>query len=114
VLQEVFGCVPNAMVADTPAGFFKFPRTHHLIDTGGSAMTRDDLLVDKKRKQLFIGPNAKLVSVQEKVDGANLGISIDKDYNIILQNRSHYVTSATGMIFCVDLIYLLICVGGPR
>lgn len=29
-----------------PPGLFKFPRTHHLLDTGGTAVTRDDLVCD--------------------------------------------------------------------
>ena len=29
--------------------------------------------------------------IEEKIDGSNLGISIDKDFKITYQNRSHYV-----------------------
>lgn len=39
------------------------------------------------------------VVIEEKVDGANLGISITADYQIRFQNRSHYVSSATATQF---------------
>lgn len=39
------------------------------------------------------------IVVEEKVDGANLGISITADYQIQFQNRSHYVNSATATQF---------------
>ena len=33
------------------------------------------------------------ITIEEKVDGANLGISLTPDYQLTFQNRSHYVTS---------------------
>jgi hypothetical protein len=36
-----------------------------------------------------------IVAVEEKVDGANLGISIDAMWQVVCQNRSHFVTAAT-------------------
>ena len=33
------------------------------------------------------------IYVEEKIDGANLGISLTPDYQLTFQNRSHYVTS---------------------
>ena len=33
------------------------------------------------------------VFIAEKVDGAQLGVSIDENYKIVIQNRSHYVNS---------------------
>jgi len=55
----------------------------------GSA-TRDDLLLDKEHVEEFLNTP---IHIEEKIDGANMGISI-KDFKIIVQNRSHYVTSA--------------------
>ncbi len=49
--------------------------------------------------QRFCGPQALPVVVQEKVDGANLGFSIDGDWNIRAQNRSHYVNAQTHVQF---------------
>eukprot|EP01130_Rhizamoeba_saxonica_P017999 TRINITY_DN8893_c0_g1_i1.p1 TRINITY_DN8893_c0_g1~~TRINITY_DN8893_c0_g1_i1.p1 ORF type:complete len:230 (+),score=43.52 TRINITY_DN8893_c0_g1_i1:13-702(+) len=73
-------------------GFVKFPRTHHIIDAGGSAVTRDDLVMSNDDKEFFFSNTVRL---EEKIDGSNLGISIDENYNIIYQNRSKIVTSAT-------------------
>eukprot|EP00455_Lapot_gusevi_P027582 TRINITY_DN2924_c0_g1_i4.p1 TRINITY_DN2924_c0_g1~~TRINITY_DN2924_c0_g1_i4.p1 ORF type:complete len:588 (+),score=127.82 TRINITY_DN2924_c0_g1_i4:865-2628(+) len=78
---------------DEHSRFFKFPRTHHLFDTGGTAVSRDDLLVDEGEHHFYYGPNARTVLVQEKVDGANLGLSLTRDYQVLAQNRSHYVNS---------------------
>lgn len=80
---------------------FKFPRTRHLFDAGGSGVSRDDLLMDHSEEQTFYTPANNrgapqvLVAVEEKVDGANLGISIGSDMQIHVQNRSHYVNSKT-------------------
>lgn len=91
------------------AELFKFPRTRHLFDAGGSGVTRDDLLMDKGEENSFYTPSQRgrggrgnggasqpvVVSIEEKVDGANLGISIGKDMQIRVQNRSHFVNSST-------------------
>ena len=76
----------------------KFPRTHHILDAGGKAVTRDDLLLDDGEIALFCN-GTTLVWVEEKVDGANLGISITKDGKIVAQNRSHFVNSASASQF---------------
>jgi atypical dual specificity phosphatase len=89
-----FGCEEDELSDLVGNGMlFKFPRTHHLFDAGGSGVSRDDLVMDSKDCEDYFGDSAKVVLVQEKVDGANLGISLTKDYEIICQNRSHYVTS---------------------
>ena len=84
---------------------YKFPRTRHLFDAGGSSVSRDDLLLDKGEENSYYTPKSSrrnaqqpqvLVAIEEKVDGANLGISIDAgDMTIRVQNRSHYVNSQT-------------------
>jgi len=74
----------------------KFPRTHHLADAGGSAVSRDDLLMSKADCEQFLSLGKSVVTVEEKVDGANLGISIDEStQQIMFQNRSHFVNAAT-------------------
>lgn len=77
--------------------FFKFPRTRHLFDAGGSGVSRDDLLMDASEEKRFYSTRQQqiLVAVEEKVDGANLGISIGSDMKVYVQNRSHYVNSKT-------------------
>ena len=64
----------------------KFPRTEHIFDAGGSAIARDDLLIDPKDAHArFLSGQA--LTVEEKVDGANLGISLAPDYSVRFQNR---------------------------
>lgn len=67
----------------------KFPRTHHLFVTSKN-IDRDDLVMDKRDAEIFYSKN---VTIEEKIDGANLGFSLDKDtMKVLAQNRSHYVT----------------------
>ena len=72
---------------------FKFPRTRHIYDAGGDAVTRDDLLMTEKEATSFL--RDVTVTVEEKVDGANVGISFDENYSAQVQNRSHVVNSST-------------------
>lgn len=78
---------------------FKFPRTKHLFDAGGQGVSRDDLLMDAGEEALFYTRRGaqlpSTVTIEEKVDGANLGISIGSDMKVSVQNRSHYVNSKT-------------------
>jgi atypical dual specificity phosphatase len=93
------GCDPQRVAeASTPAvGFVKFPRTRHLKDMGGTAVTRDDLVLDAAGAARFL---AARVTVEEKVDGANLGITIDPHtYEVRCQNRAHFVTDASARQF---------------
>lgn len=67
----------------------KFPRTRHLMNLG--AMARDDLLMSKTDiKNMLDGE----ITVEEKIDGANLGFRLSSDGKIMAQNRSHYVSSS--------------------
>ena len=92
---------------DTPP-LLKFPRTRHLGDSAinpklwgmplrsrqnhkHSAVSRDDLLCCAKSIKNICN---SLCHVQEKIDGANLGVSIDYDGMILFQNRSKYICSA--------------------
>lgn len=72
----------------------KFPRTAHLFDAGGHAVTADDLLVGADDLSHFYGSGAVVIA-EEKVDGANLGVSIGPNFQILFQNRAHYVNDAT-------------------
>jgi atypical dual specificity phosphatase len=70
----------------SPIPLRKFPRTPHLIDTGAS--TEDDLFCD------IFPANGRLegnLTIEEKIDGANLGISLDSDLKLVIQNRSHLI-----------------------
>jgi len=67
--------------------YFKFPRTKHIYSLGSAE--RNDLLMTKDEQNKFLNTE---VYAEEKIDGANLGISIDADsMSIKYQNRSHYV-----------------------
>ncbi len=64
----------------------KFPRTMHLLNLG--AATKDDKVMTPNDQKNFLNVE---VEVYEKIDGANLGISIDVNGKIRIQNRSHWI-----------------------
>lgn len=68
--------------------FFKFPSTPHLATLEGVEVRGDKVLSEAERSDFL---RLELV-VEEKVDGANLGISFDSDGNLLLQNRGSYLT----------------------
>ncbi|TYZ60083.1 hypothetical protein PybrP1_000664 [[Pythium] brassicae (nom. inval.)] len=91
-----------------PIGLLRFPRTSHVIDLG--AATPDDLVMAHAPGSLpLLPPRSSLdepsetgdvVVVTEKVDGANLGISLAADgWTFVVQNRSHYVNSRSHVQF---------------
>ena len=67
--------------------FFKFPSTPHLALLGDMSV-RDDKLMSESERDEFL--QNELI-IEEKVDGANLGISFDSDGNIRAQNRGNYL-----------------------
>lgn len=70
--------------------FLRFPHTPHLAWLG-AAVPRDDKVLDPADvRELLSGP----VIVEEKVDGANLGLSIDASGAIRAQNRGQYLDLA--------------------
>ncbi len=82
-------------------GIVKYPRTRHLVDLGGSGVTRDDLVVPTRDAAALVGivgavAGGATLTVEEKVDGANVGFSVDAATGAILaQNRSHYVDAGS-------------------
>jgi hypothetical protein len=65
----------------------KFPRTAHLW---GSASTRDDrVLSEADTRRALAGP----LSVEEKIDGANVGLSFSDEGALVIQNRGHYLSA---------------------
>jgi atypical dual specificity phosphatase len=75
---------------DSSCKIIKFPRTRHVFNLGSA--TRDDLILSGDDVITQFG-QGKLLYVEEKIDGANLGISIQNNA-LVAQNRSHYVSSA--------------------
>ena len=59
----------------------KFPRTRHIFNVGGA--TVDDRILDADDCDTFMKEDD--VFIAEKVDGAQLGISIDENYKIMVQ-----------------------------
>lgn len=72
-------------------GFVKFPRTPHLMWLGESQPRGDKLLAAEDARRLLAKPTA----VEEKVDGANLGLSIGPDGRVRAQSRGHYLELGT-------------------
>ena len=73
---------------------FKYPRTQHIE---GSKLSDGDYDLSQVPFDQIKG---KHVVVEEKVDGANSGISFSPDYELLLQSRGHYLTGGPTMGFC--------------
>ncbi len=67
--------------------YFKFPSTPHLISPVGQCIRPEKVMDTTSIKRLLL----QEVSIEEKIDGANLGIAFDYNGNIHLQNRGHYL-----------------------
>ncbi|CAM2005202.1 RNA ligase family protein [Acanthopleuribacter pedis] len=64
----------------------KYPRTRHLH---GSRLQPGDEDLSQVPLTHLVG---KTLVLEEKMDGANAGISFDSDGNLLLQSRGHYLT----------------------
>jgi ATP-dependent RNA circularization protein (DNA/RNA ligase family) len=67
--------------------FFRFPHTPHIAWLGQGAPRDDKVLSPAEVKALL----SDEVVVEEKLDGANLGLSLDEDGNVRAQNRGQYL-----------------------
>lgn len=67
--------------------FFRFPHTPHVAWLG-HGLPRDDKVMSALEAEAFL---AHPVVVEEKVDGANLGFSVDASGAIRAQNRGQYL-----------------------
>lgn len=101
IIRSFRACLELVDLLSPPIQLFKFPRTAHLLDLG--AATEDDLHHTVTDDSQTPAPTAlaegSRVIISEKIDGANLGISLDADSNIVIQNRSHWVNSKTHVQF---------------
>lgn len=68
--------------------FFRFPHTPHLAWLGLGVPRDDKVLSSAEAKALL----ACEVVVEEKLDGANLGLSLAPDGSLRAQNRGQYLT----------------------
>jgi len=71
----------------TPA-FHRFPHTPHLAWLGEGTPREDKVLSDPETAELLAGE----VVVEEKIDGANLGISTDEEGELLVQNRGSWLS----------------------
>lgn len=68
--------------------FFRFPHTPHLVWLAEGSPRDDKVLTPYETEEFLSTP----VIVEEKLDGANLGISIGPDGGIRFQNRGNYLS----------------------
>lgn len=67
--------------------FFRFPHTPHLAWLGPGRPRDDKVLATDEAAALLAGE----VAVEEKLDGANLGVSLAEDGTLRFQNRGQYL-----------------------
>jgi ATP-dependent RNA circularization protein (DNA/RNA ligase family) len=72
--------------------FFRFPHTPHLAWLGNGSPRDDKVLAPPQVAALLAGP----VRVEEKLDGANLGLSWGPDGVLRAQNRGQYLARPYG------------------
>lgn len=69
--------------------FHKFPHTPHLLWLG-AGKPRDDKILSRAEAEGFLAGD---IVVEEKVDGANLGLSVGPDGRLRAQSRGNYLNS---------------------
>jgi len=67
--------------------FFRYPHTPHLAWLG-QGVPRDDKVLSQAESNALL---AKPLVLEEKVDGANLGVSLDPSGDLRFQNRGQYL-----------------------
>lgn len=77
--------VVKERVRSVMTDFFKFPSTVHLAFLDDSSCRADKCMTQQEREAFL----SHEIVVEEKIDGANLGISFDTDGVICCQNRGH-------------------------
>jgi len=71
--------------------FFRFPHTPHLAWLGPGQPRDDKVLSPTEAAEVLAGE----VLVEEKVDGANVGLSVNEEGELCAQNRGSYLTPAS-------------------
>ena len=72
-------------------GFFRFPHTPHLLWLG-KGQPRDDKVLTPDEASRFLAYD---IVVEEKVDGANVGLSVDVHGGLRAQNRGRFLSQET-------------------
>lgn len=70
--------------------FFRFPSTPHLAWLSPTTVPREDKLLSPSDAQSLLSGE---VVVEEKIDGANIGLSLTGDGKLLAQNRGQYLTA---------------------
>lgn len=70
--------------------FFRFPSTPHLAWLSQTTVPREDKLLSPSDERTLL---AGEVLVEEKIDGANIGLSLAEDGTLLAQNRGQYLTA---------------------
>lgn len=70
--------------------YFRFPSTPHLAWLGQTTVPRNDKLLSASDQQALL---AGEVLVEEKIDGANIGLSLSENGTLLAQNRGQYLTA---------------------
>jgi ATP-dependent RNA circularization protein (DNA/RNA ligase family) len=68
--------------------FFKFPPTPHFVPPPGVDVRGDKVLSETRRAEFL----KHELTIEEKIDGANLGISFDSEGTPKVQNRGAYLS----------------------
>lgn len=68
--------------------FFRYPSTPHLNWLGINDVPRDDKLLSRTDARTLLSTE---VIVEEKLDGANIGFSLEPDGSLRVQNRGQYL-----------------------
>lgn len=68
-------------------GFFRFPRTPHLAWLG-EGTPRDDKVLSRPETKTMLGSD---IVAEEKIDGANLGLSLDSTGRLRAQHRGQFL-----------------------
>ncbi len=68
--------------------FFRFPTIPHLAWLAKDGMPRDDKVLSLAEAQVLLSGD---VVVEEKLDGANLGLSLSPNGAVLAQNRGQYL-----------------------
>ena len=97
-MRSFDACAELVALLSPPLALFKFPRTAHLLNLG--AATEDDIVqpTSSAFSASIFTPESQIV-ITEKIDGANLGVSLDSSGRILIQNRAHWVNSKTHFQF---------------
>lgn len=69
---------------------YKYPRTRHI--EGSRIQAGDEDLKNVRFEEI----KGKYVVLEEKVDGANCGVSFDEDGKLMLQSRGHFLNGGYG------------------